>query len=243
MSVLENINLDLNSSIFVLTGAGISAESGIQTFRASTGLWNQHKIEDVASPEGFYRSPSLVYKFYNQRRKELLSGIKPNKGHLSLVDLEKYFKIYIITQNIDNLHERAGSTSVTHMHGELLQVRCIKNEEHIFNWHNDLDEKNKCEICNSSMRPNITWFGEIPMHMDKIYKLAEEADLFISIGTSGSVYPAAGFVSLFNEMGKPTIELNLEPSANIHQFTYSIHNKPATIAVEELKNILIKNNT
>ena len=133
MSVLENINLDLNSSIFVLTGAGISAESGIQTFRASTGLWNQHKIEDVASPEGFYRSPSLVYKFYNQRRKELLSGINPNKGHLSLVDLEKYFKIYIITQNIDNLHERAGSTSVIHMHGELLQVRCTKNEEHIFN--------------------------------------------------------------------------------------------------------------
>ena len=234
------LQIPANSQIFVLTGAGISKESGIQTFRDSDGLWNNHRIEDVASPEGFYRNPTLVYDFYNNRRKELNSGTEANKGHFDLYELEKTFKINIITQNIDDLHEKAGSSSIIHMHGELNKARCIMNDNHVFDWFEDLNETHKCPECDSQMRPHIVWFGEMPLQMDEIHDLAEQSALFVSIGTSGEVYPAAGFVTMFKDMRKPTVELNLEPSRNQDQFNFSIH-KPATVAVEEFKNLLIKN--
>jgi NAD-dependent deacetylase len=234
------LQIPANSSIFVLTGAGISKESGIQTFRDNDGLWNDHRIEDVASPEGFYRNPTLVYNFYNNRRNELNSGTtEPNKGHYDLYSLGKYIKINVITQNIDNLHEKSGISPI-HMHGQLNQARCIMNEDHIFEWFDDLNETHKCTKCDSQLRPNICWFGEMPFHMDQIHDLAEQSALFISIGTSGEVYPAASFVSMFKDMRKPTVELNLEPSRNKDLFDISIH-KPATVAVEEFKNLLLKN--
>ena len=217
-----------------------SKESGLDTFRDNDGLWNNHRVEDVATPEAFTRNPSLVYDFYNNRRRELNSGTKPNKAHLVLVELEKTLKINVITQNIDNLHEIAGSSSTIYMHGELNKSRCIKNDIHIHYWTNDLDENHKCPDCGSQMRPHICWFGEMPFQMDEIHQKAKQSDLFVSIGTSGEVYPAAGFVSMFKEMNKPTIELNLEPSCNQDQFDFAIH-KPATVAVEEFKNLVLKN--
>ena len=234
------LQIPANSSIFVLTGAGISKESGIQTFRDSDGLWNNHRIEDVASPEGFYRNPRLVYDFYNNRRRELNSGTEPNKGHFDLFDLEKTFKINIITQNIDDLHEKAGSSSIIHMHGELNKARCIMNDDHLLDWFDDLNETHRCPDCGSQMRPAIVWFGEMPLQMEEIHDLAEQSALFVSIGTSGEVYPAAGFVTMFKDMRKPTVELNLEPSRNQDQFDFSIY-KTATEAVEELKNLLLNN--
>ena len=232
--------ISANSEIFVLTGAGISKESGIDTFRDSYGLWNNHRVEDVATPEAFTRNPSLVYDFYNNRRRELNNGTKPNKAHFELVELEKKLRINIITQNIDNLHEVAGNSSIIYMHGELNKVRCIKNDSHIHYWTNDLDETHKCSDCGYQMRPHICWFGEMPFQMDEIHQKAERSTLFVSIGTSGEVYPAAGFVSMFKEMNKPTVELNLEPSRNQDQFDFAIY-KPATVAVSEFKNLLIKN--
>ena len=234
------LQIPANSSIFVLTGAGISKESGIQTFRDSDGLWNNHRIEDVASPEGFYRNPSLVYDFYNNRRRELNSGTEPNKGHFDLTKLEKMFKINIITQNIDDLHEKAGSSSIIHMHGELNKARCIMNDNHLFDWFEDLNETHKCPDCGSQMRPAIVWFGEMPLQMDEIHDLAEQSALFVSIGTSGSVYPAAGFVTMFRDMRKPTVELNLEPSRNQDQFDFAIH-KPASVAVKEFAKLILQN--
>ena len=233
-------HISANSEIFVLTGAGISKESGLDTFRDNDGLWNNHRVEDVATPEAFTRNPSLVYDFYNNRRRDLNNGTKPNKAHFELIELEKTLKINIITQNIDNLHEVAGNSSIIYMHGELNKVRCIKNDTHIHYWTNDLDETHKCPDCGSQMRPHICWFGEMPFQMEEIHQKAEQSTLFVSIGTSGEVYPAAGFVSMFKEMNKPTVELNLEPSRNQDQFDFAIH-KPATVAVEEFKNLVLKN--
>jgi NAD-dependent deacetylase len=210
----------------------------VNTFRDQGGLWENHRIDEVASPEGFRKNPSLVYDFYNKRRKELNSGIKPNRAHYALSELEQTLKINIITQNIDNLHEKSGSSSIIHMHGELNKASCIKNE-HILTWTEDLNETHKCTICGSQLRPHIVWFGEMPLQMDEIHAIALESSLFISVGTSGEVYPAAGFVSLFKEMKKPTVELNLEPSSNKDLFDFAIY-KPATIAVEEFKNKLLK---
>ena len=232
-------DISKESSLFILTGAGISQESGIKTFRDQDGLWNDHKIEDVATPQGFNKNPELVYEFYNQRRRELNAAIQPNKAHYSLKNLEKYIKINIITQNIDNLHEVAGSNQVIYMHGELNKARCIDNDNHVFTWINDLTEKNKCSECGSQMRPHIVWFGEIPFKMNEIEKIAENSSLFISIGTSGEVYPAAGFVNMFKDMKKPTIELNLKASKNLYLFDYFIH-KPATLAVEEFSKFILK---
>ena len=177
-----------DSEIFVLTGAGISKESGLDTFRDNDGLWNNHRVEDVATPEAFTRNPSLVYDFYNKRRKELNSGIKPNRAHNILVYLEKTLKINIITQNIDNLHEVTGSSDIIYMHGELNKVRCIKNDLHIYRWVNDLTENDTCNLCGSQMRPHIVWFGEMPFQIDEIHQKAEKSDLFVSIGTSGEEF-------------------------------------------------------
>ena len=202
------IDITANSSIFVLTGAGISKESGVNTFRDQGGLWENHKIDEVASPEGFRKNPSLVYDFYNKRRKELNSGIEPNKAHYALYELEKTFKINIITQNIDNLHEKSGSSSIIHMHGELNKARCIKNE-HIHTGLKILMKLINALFVESQLRPHIVWFGEMPLQMDEIHAIALESSLFISVGTSGEVYPAAGFVNLFKEMKKTNCRIKL----------------------------------
>lgn len=202
-------------SIVVLTGAGISAESGIKTFRASDGLWENHRIEDVATAEAFARNPELVHTFYNQRRAQLLSAdIKPNKAHLALAAYEKQQgNLLIITQNIDNLHERAGSNTLIHMHGELLYEFCTLCK-HRLHTEQAVTSQDKCPHCGNigSLRPDIVWFGEMPYQMDVIYEALHHCELFISIGTSGNVYPAAGFVEVANRVGAHTVELNLEPS-------------------------------
>ncbi len=186
-------------NIVVLTGAGISAESGIKTFRDSNGLWENHRIEDVASPEGFARDPKLVYDFYNLRRRQLQEPtLKPNAAHLALKKLEDQFKagFLLVTQNVDNLHDRAGHKNILHMHGELLKARCQKNHG-VFDWTEDLDESSNCPECKKPnlLRPHIVWFGEMPFYMEQIYDALSLADIFISIGTSGHVYPASGFVA------------------------------------------------
>ncbi|MEI6491333.1 MAG: NAD-dependent deacylase [Verrucomicrobiota bacterium] len=197
-------------SIFVLTGAGISAESGIPTFRGSDGLWEGHRVEDVASPGGFLRNPALVYRFYNLRRAQI-HGAQPNAAHLALARLEKEFPgtVTVVTQNIDNLHERAGSRNLIHMHGEAMKARC-ESCEGISPCEGTLDEMSLCPDCGAEgkLRPHIVWFGEIPLFMDEIYLALSRADLFVSIGTSGNVYPAAGFAETASGHGIRTVEVN-----------------------------------
>lgn len=208
-------------SVVVLTGAGISAESGIRTFRASDGLWEDHRIEDVASPEGFARNPQLVYNFYNQRRRQLLSPrIGPNPAHSALARFEHEIleaggEFLLVTQNVDNLHERAGSQALHHMHGELLKSRCVRSGL-VFDWQTDLNPGSRCRCCNTagSLRPHIVWFGEIPLHMTAIEEALVRCDLFVAIGTSGNVYPAAGFHSLARQAGAHTVEINLEDTGS-----------------------------
>ncbi len=223
-------------SVVVLTGAGISAESGVKTFRAADGLWEEHRIEDVASPEGFARDPALVQTFYNDRRKALLSGnIEPNRAHLCLADFEADFdgRFLLVTQNIDDLHERAGSDNILHMHGELLKARCMVTDE-VHNWRNDILASSTCPCCREAgqLRPHVVWFGEMPMAMEAIYQALESCDLFVSIGTSGNVYPAAGFHQIARQAAAQTVELNLEPSANGSLFDET-HYGPATEVVAE----------
>lgn len=185
------------SRVFVLTGAGISAESGIKTFRDADGLWEGHRIEDVATPEAFARNPALVYEFYNQRRRQLQApGVEPNGGHLALARFEKSFpgELLLVTQNVDNLHERAGSEKLLHMHGELLKARCLGTQK-VFPWTGDLTADSiHPEGLGHRLRPHIVWFGEVPFYLDEAYDFLSSCDLFIAIGTSGVVYPAAGFV-------------------------------------------------
>lgn len=202
--------------VVVLTGAGISAESGIRTFRAADGLWEEHKVEDVATPEGFARDPQKVQAFYNARRRQLQdAAIRPNAAHEALAGLEAALgdHLLLVTQNIDNLHERAGNRNIIHMHGELLKVRCVSSGQVLY-WQEDMKENDRCHCCQfpSVLRPHIVWFGEMPLQMDEIYQAISEADYFIAIGTSGHVYPAAGFVHEAKLQGAHTVELNLEPS-------------------------------
>ena len=222
------------SRIVILTGAGISAESGIQTFRASDGLWHNHRIEEVATPEGFAANPALVHEFYNARRRQLKDKtVQPNAGHLALAKLEQAFagKVLLVTQNVDNLHERAGSKNLIHMHGELTQIRC-KRTNKVYHWTDDLNTHSVCRCCQrpNHLRPHIVWFGEVPLQMDTIYEALVHCDLFISIGTSGQVYPAAGFVQIAKQVGADTVELNLDPTTNSSLFDQSI-NGPASQVV------------
>ncbi|ERB64235.1 NAD-dependent protein deacylase [Vibrio coralliilyticus OCN008] len=224
-------------NVVVLTGAGISAESGIQTFRTQDGLWEDHRIEDVATPEGFERNPDLVQDFYNQRRLKLQEeGIEPNAAHLALGRLEKELEgtVTIITQNIDNLHERGGSVNVIHMHGELLKARCSESNQ-VVEEKGEVKTGDLCHCCQipSQMRPHVVWFGEMPLRMGDIYESLEKADLFISIGTSGVVYPAAGFVHDAKMHGAHTLEINLEPSAVESEFEEKRYGK-ASIEVPKL---------
>jgi len=197
-------------SLVILTGAGISAESGLPTFRDKDGLWEGHRVEDVACPQAFHDHPQRVHRFYNLRR-AALQTVMPNAAHLALARLQLEFpgRVSIITQNIDDLHERAGSTGVIHMHGELLQARCGQCNQRT-HWAEDLATTTACPACGRSggMRPDIVWFGEIPYHLELIDMLLDNATIFAAIGTSGHVYPAAGFVSLAQAAGARTIEIN-----------------------------------
>ncbi|USH03996.1 NAD-dependent protein deacylase [Grimontia kaedaensis] len=228
-------------NIVILTGAGISAESGIRTFRAQDGLWEEHHIEDVATPEGFARNPALVQTFYNQRRRQLQSGVAPNAAHEALAKLEQELEgsLTVVTQNIDNLHERAGSENIIHMHGELLKARCSGSNQ-VLDWKDDIMVDDLCHCCQmpSPMRPHVVWFGEMPLDMDKIHTALVKADLFISIGTSGSVYPAAGFVHEAAINGARTIEVNLEPSAVESEFDEKRYGKASVLVPELVEEIL-----
>lgn len=182
----------MKKKLVVLSGAGISAESGIQTFRDSDGLWEGHDVMEVATPEGFRKNPDLVLDFYNKRRRQLLT-VNPNEAHFILAELENNFDVHIITQNVDDLHERAGSTNVLHLHGELLKVRSTQNPDYILDWKTDLKLKNKDEN-GFSLRPHIVWFGEEVPALEDAVHLTAQADIFLVIGTSLQVYPAAGLV-------------------------------------------------
>jgi NAD-dependent deacetylase len=182
----------MRKKIIVLSGAGISAESGIGTFRDSDGLWEKHRIEDVATPEGWQNDPELVLRFYNGRRRQLLD-VRPNAGHRALADLEKEHDVYIVTQNVDDLHERAGSTRVLHLHGELRKVRSTRHEDLVYDWDEDLKLGDCCER-GAQLRPHIVWFGEMVPMLEPAALLAAQADVFMVVGTSLQVYPAAGLM-------------------------------------------------
>jgi len=216
-------------SIVVLTGAGISAESGIKTFRASDGLWEEHRIEDVATPEAFDRDPALVQKFYNTRRKPILQQeVHPNPAHTALARLEREFEgeFLLVTQNIDDLHERGGSKRVRHMHGEILKMRCSSSEQ-VTVCNENISTDSICECCGFSgtLRPHIVWFGEMPLYMEEISQALARCDLFLSIGTSGNVYPAAGFVQIANHAGAKSIEFNLQESNITSEFSAALYGK------------------
>jgi len=209
--------------LFVLTGASISAESGLGTFRDQGGLWKRFDPMKLATPEAFARDPQAVHAFYNARRCNLLAA-EPNAAHEALALLEAGWaargdELILVTQNIDDLHERAGSRRVIHMHGELLKARCVACHA-ITGWREDLGNEASCPACHEpgTMRPHVVWFGEMPLHMEAIEAALATSDLFVAIGTSGSVYPAAGFVAQARDQGVRTCELNLEPSDNAGMF-------------------------
>ncbi len=185
-------NKTMKKKLVVLSGAGISAESGIKTFRDADGLWENHRIEDVASPEGFASHPQMVLDFYNARRKQL-NEVQPNAAHQILAELEQYFDVHIITQNVDDLHERAGSNRVLHLHGELKKARPINNLGPIIDWEKDLNLGDTDDFGNQ-LRPHIVWFGEEVPEMENAAETAMKADIFLVIGTSMQVYPAAGLI-------------------------------------------------
>jgi NAD-dependent deacetylase len=200
-------------NIVILTGAGISAESGLRTFRADDGLWEDHRVEDVASPQGFRRDPELVQRFYDARRENVIAA-QPNPAHAALARLDEAWEgeLLIVTQNIDDLHERAGARRVLHMHGEALSAWCLACDAR-HRWTGTLLEGPPCPACGeAALRPDIVWFGEMPYRMDEIFAALARADLFVSIGTSGAVYPAAGFVQQAKSARARTLELNLERS-------------------------------
>ncbi len=215
--------------IVVLTGAGISAESGVPTFRASDGLWCGHRVEAVATPEGFAANPALVQDFYNQRRRQL-AEVEPNAAHHALARLAVHpaHEVLVVTQNVDDLHDRAheaiGAAPPLHMHGELLKARHVITGA-VQDWHGDIPVE-------SDLRPHIVWFGEMPLEMDRIEQALDACDLFLSIGTSGNVYPAAGFVSAAKHTGAHTVELNLQPSLGHNLFDEKILG-PATQVVPD----------
>ena len=206
-------------NIVILTGAGVSAESGLKTFRAEDGLWEEHRVEDVATPQAFRRDPDLVQRFYDERRAGILAA-EPNAAHRALARLDAAWDgdLLIVTQNIDDLHERAGAKRVVHMHGEGLSAWCLACDAR-HGWHGTLRDGPSCPSCGeAALRPDIMWFGEMPYRMDEIFAALGRADLFVSIGTSGAVYPAAGFVQHASGHGARTLELNLERSQGSRWF-------------------------
>lgn len=220
--------------IVVLTGAGLSAESGLATFRDKGGIWSKYDLTEVATPEAFAADPVRVHTFYNERRRGV-RDVVPNAAHQALARLEREHRgeVTVITQNIDALHEAAGTQRLIHMHGELMKALCARCESR-HPWLDDLSTEIACPSCGKAggLRPDVVWFGEMPYRMDEIYDLLERADLFASIGTSGTVYPAAGFVRQARAAGAHTVELNLEPSEGVSLFAEAIHG-PATRVVPE----------
>jgi len=212
--------------IVVLTGAGISAESGVPTFRDADGLWEGHRVEDVATPEGFAADPDTVLRFYDERR-AALAAVEPNPAHHALAELERVLgdDLLVVTQNIDDLHERAGSTRVVHMHGELLSALCRSCEGRA-PFRGALLNRPACPGCGSrDLRPDVVWFGEIPYRMEEILDALACCETFVSVGTSGAVYPAAGFVQQARAHGARTLELNLVPSEGTHFFHEARHGR------------------
>lgn len=225
--------------IVILTGAGISAESGISTFRDKDGIWSKVRIEDVATPEAFARDPARVLQFYNDRRQGA-DTIRPNAAHHAIARLEAEHpgEVLTVTQNIDPLHEMAGSGNLIHMHGELHKALCNYCDSRTV-WEGDFAVDTVCGACGAAggMRPDVVWFGEMPYQMDRIYAALSRCDLFLSIGTSGNVYPAAGFVSEAASAGAHTVELNLEPSEGRSLFRQAIHGRATEVVpayVDEL---------
>lgn len=218
--------------IVILTGAGVSAESGLGTFRDLDGLWTKYDLEDVATPQGYARDPDLVLDFYNARRANCREAA-PNAAHTALARLARDYsgKLTLITQNIDDLHERGGSPEVIHMHGELMRALC-SSCLHQWDWPGAMSRADACPACatTGTVRPDVVWFGEMPYHMERIGALLDTATLFVAIGTSGAVYPAAGFVAEARAMGTETLEINLEPSDIARQFDRHLTG-PATVEV------------
>ena len=230
--------------IVVLTGAGVSQESGLDTFRDADGIWSRYRVEDVATPEAFARNPRQVHDFYNLRRRNLLAGhVKPNAAHAALAELERRWpdEFLLVTQNIDDLHERAGSRKLVHMHGEMRKVRCAACGAVTAN-DADLSVDSVCDACTSSgtLRPHVVWFGEMPLEMEHIGGALARCNLFISVGTSGNVYPAAGFVAEANAAGARTIELNLEPSLGRSHFAEGRYGKATAIVPDFVATLLAK---
>jgi NAD-dependent deacetylase len=227
-------------NILVLTGAGISAESGLATFRGPDGLWEGHRVEEVATPEAFVRDSALVYAFYDARRARA-DEVEPNAAHKALARLDAEWpgELLIVTQNVDNLHERAGARRLLHMHGELNSGWCLACDER-FGWHGPMGEGSACPVCQVAgrVRPDIVWFGEMPYEMDRIDGALMNAGLFVSIGTSGAVYPAAGFVQTARYCGARTVELNLEPSQGSIFFDERRYGPAATLVPEWVEQIL-----
>ncbi|KIA90378.1 SIR2 family NAD-dependent protein deacylase [Kaistella jeonii] len=226
----------MKKKLVVLSGAGISAESGVKTFRDSNGLWENHRIEDVASPEGFERNPEMVLDFYNARRKQL-NEVEPNEAHLILAELEDYFDVKIITQNVDDLHERAGSSNIIHLHGELKKARSINSDSKIISWEKDLNlgDFNSEGV---QLRPHIVWFGEMVPEMDQAVKVAETADIFLVIGTSMQVYPAASLIQYIPDHCEvfvidPQLDNNFVKAENFFKTS-------ATEGMRKLKDRLLK---
>ena len=219
--------------VVVLTGAGISAESGVPTFRDSNGLWEGHDVEDVATPEGFERDPDTVLRFYDARRRAL-AAVTPNAAHAALARLESKIgdDLLVVTQNVDDLHERAGSSSLVHMHGELLRALCTACEARPV-WEGDLIDRPPCPVCGErALRPDVVWFGELPYELDRIERAVVECEIFVSVGTSGAVYPAAGYAALAAAVGAHTVELNLAPSDAVIPFD-DIRAGPASALVPQ----------
>ena len=227
-------------NIVVLTGAGVSAESGLATFRGSDGLWEGHRVEDVATPEAFRRDPELVHTFYNSRRAKL-DSVEPNAAHAALARLDEEWpaELLLVTQNVDDLHERAGSKRLIHMHGEVRKGWCLDCDER-FRWNGDMATTAPCPACGivGHVRPDIVWFGEMPYEMDRIEEALRRCDLFVSIGTSGAVYPAAGFVQTASYCGARTLELNLEPSAGSFLFEESRIGKASELVPAWVQEVL-----
>jgi NAD-dependent deacetylase len=227
-------------NIVILTGAGVSAESGLATFRGPDGLWEGHRVEDVATPEAFHRDPALVHAFYDARRAKLRT-VEPNAAHEALARLDAKWpgELLLVTQNVDDLHERAGSKRLIHMHGELASGWCLACDER-FAWQGAMGEGASCPSCSAQgqVRPDIVWFGEMPYDMDRIENAIRQCDLFVSIGTAGAVYPAAGFVQTARYCGARALELNLEPSLGSTLFDESRIGKAGELVPEWVDQIL-----
>ena len=226
----------MKKKLVVLSGAGISAESGVQTFRDSNGLWENHRVEDVASPEGFARNPKLVLDFYNARRQQL-ADVSPNQAHLILAALEEFFQVEIITQNVDDLHERAGSSSVLHLHGELRKARPVNSTSNIIPWEKDLNIGD-LNFEGIQLRPHIVWFGEMVDEMEHAINICANANLFLVIGTSMMVYPAAGLVNYIPEKCKCFV-INPDVQSDFSRDTKYFQNS-ATEGMALLKSYLMK---